>query len=361
MSGISQSEFAKFLDPYSLNATIAIAVSGGADSMALILLMHEWAQAHNIKVIGLTVDHQLRIESTAEATQVHNWLQQRDIEHHTLVWHHTTVTSALQKKAREARYQLLKDWCRTHQVNTLMTAHHLEDQWETFMMRLSKGSGLKGLRCIQSCIREDDLEIIRPLLSINRDCLKKSLERFSGDFVQDPSNLNTQFERIRWRQLLPTLAEQGLTPENIGLTIERFQTTDDYIQQQTQIALRVCDKKTIENTNHCHPREAEGRVGDPENKNWIPAFAGMTKVRINLKPFKELHPEIAYRILTKLLLEIGGHPYPLPYQSLKRLYHKIITPDFIGTTGGGCYLKKIKGGWIEIHLEQREMKTKPFI
>ncbi len=345
MSGISQSEFAKFLDPYSLNATIAIAVSGGADSMALILLMHEWAQAHNIKVIGLTVDHQLRIESTAEATQVHNWLQQRDIEHHTLVWHHTTVTSALQKKAREARYQLLKDWCRTHQVNTLMTAHHLEDQWETFMMRLSKGSGLKGLRCIQSCIREDDLEIIRPLLSINRDCLKKSLERFSGDFVQDPSNLNTQFERIRWRQLLPTLAEQGLTPENIGLTIERFQTTDDYIQQQVQLAWESCVDLSLSSSD--------------STLSSSDLFRGSAK--INLKPFKELHPEIAYRILTKLLLEIGGHPYPLPYQSLKRLYHKIITPDFIGTTGGGCYLKKIKGGWIEIHLEQREMKTKPFI
>lgn len=318
---ISQPEFEKLLEPYSLEKTVAVAVSGGTDSMALILLMHEYALNTGFKVIGLTVDHQLRSESAAEAAQVHDWLHERGIEHHTLVWQHATVTSALQKKAREARYQLLKDWCRAHQICTLMTAHHLEDQWETFMMRLSKGSGLKGLCCIQSCLSEDDLKLIRPLLSINRERLKKTLERFSEDSIQDPSNINTQFERIRWRQLLPILAEQELTPENVGLTIERFQQADDYIEKQVQIALEDC----------------------------------VVEEKINLEPFKQLHPEIAYRILTKLLLKIGEHPYPLPYQSLKRLHLKIIAPDFIGATGGGCYLKRVKGGWIELKREERKL------
>ena len=78
---------------------------------------------------------------------------------------------------------------------------------------------------------------------------------------------------------------------------------------------------------------------------------------IKLESFKQLHPEIAYRILTKLLLEIGGHPYPLPYKSLKNLYYKIVSPDFIGATGGGCYLKKVKGGLIEVRKEQRKVKN----
>lgn len=317
---LSTDEFEKIIEPYALEGDIVVAVSGGADSLALTLLMHEWAVSRNVNIIGITIDHQLRPESAKEVIVVNEWLQSRGIEHHTLVWQHSGVTSALQQKARNARYELLSGWCSLKQVTILLTAHHLQDQWETFLMRLSKGSGLTGLCGIKSESKLGNLRLIRPLLQVRAERLEKTLERFNQPFIKDPSNHKLEYARVRMRNLLPVLSNEGLTPETIEQVRKRFQMTEDYLVQQLQIAVTEC-------------------ITDEK--------------RINLTAFKTLHKEIAYRLLRKVLLEIGKHPYALPYESLEHLYEKLIDQSFVGATAGGCYLKKSKGGWIDIKCEKK--------
>ncbi len=314
-------EFERIIEPYDLEGSIVVAVSGGADSLALVLLIHEWAISRAVKIIGVTVDHRLRTESAEEAALVHTWLKDRGIDHHTLVWQHSGVTSALQQKARSARYELISNWCSSRQVTTVLTAHHLGDQWETFLMRLSKGSGLTGLCCIKSESNLGGLRLIRPLLQVRAERLERTLERFNQPFIKDPSNYKLEYARVRMRNLLSVLSDEGLTPETIDQVRKRFQLTEDYLDQQLQIAFAECVKD---------------------------------ERYINLAVFKTLHKEMAYRLLRHSLLKIGGHIYPLPYQSLELLYEKLISKDFVGATAGGCYLKRSKGGWIDIKCEKRD-------
>lgn len=319
MTLLSADEFEKLIEPYTLEGSVAVAVSGGADSLALTLLMHEWGVPRGVEVIGITVDHRLRSDSTKEALSVHEWLKARGIEHHTLTWQHPGIASASQQKARSARYQLLSNWCSSRKMKTLLTAHHLQDQWETFLMRLSKGSGLTGLCGIKPESNINGLRLIRPLLHVRAERLEKTLERFNQPFIKDPSNHKPEYTRVRWRQLLPILSKEELTPEIIDQVQRRFQITEDYLEQQLRIAITEC----------------------------------VIDGRIHLAAFKTLHKEIAYRLLKHILLKIGEHTYPLPYESLGCLYEKLINSTFRGATAGGCYLKRVKCEWIEIRREER--------
>ena len=349
MIPLSSQDFEALISPYQLKGPIAVAVSGGGDSMALVLLMQEWAVPLGIQIIALTVDHCLRPESAKEAALVQRWLSAREIPHHTLVWQHQGVSSALQQRAREARYELMTNWCLENGISCLLTAHHLDDQWETFLMRLAKGSGLRGLCGIRAKSLMNGVDLIRPLLSVRADCLKKTLDRFEQPFIQDPSNHKTQFDRVRWRQLLSALSQQGLTPEAVDQVIRRLQMTESYLQQELQKALKVC-VVTIKSGSP-HPfgvRDDEGEDSSLRAKRGNP---GIFTEKINLKAFQDLHQEIAYRLLSHLLAKVGGQPYPLPYESLERLYEKITPPTFVGATAGGCYLKKVREGWIEVKKE----------
>ena len=134
MQSISKHDFEKALaslGPFENNPTIAIAVSGGCDSMCLTLLLNDWTVANDGKLIALTVDHGLRSESATEAHQVSDWLSQRSIEHHILTWSGKKPTSGIQEAARKARYSLLEDWCLQHKVLHLFVAHNADDQAET--------------------------------------------------------------------------------------------------------------------------------------------------------------------------------------------------------------------------------------
>lgn len=324
MKPLLADEFSKLIEPYTpLEDSIAVAVSGGSDSLALILLLHEWALTNNTKVVGLTVDHCLRPESSDEANLVHQWLEERGIEHHTLIWRHSAITTSLQQKARTARYALISNWCFLNGVKSFMTAHHLQDQWETFLMRLSKGSGLTGLCCMKAESNFKGLRLIRPLLSIKAERLKKTLKRFNQPFVEDSSNERLEYARIRLRKLQHVFSREGLTPETIDGVRKRFQLTEDYLQQQLEAVITECV------IDDC----------------------------IQLDLFKKWHQEMAYRLLKYLLNKIGGHTYPLPYKSLENLYEKLLKPEFTGATAGGCYLKKIKGGLIKIQKEERTLKN----
>jgi len=242
---IAPDEFTRLMEPFApfgSPPTVAVATSGGTDSLALALLSHQWAASLGGKAIALTVDHQLREGSGAEARQVASWLEARGMEHHTLTWvrveGNAPPQTAIQAAARKARYHLLGQWCANHGVNHLLTAHHAQDQLETFMIRLAKGSGLKGLTSIQGVVQTHFGRLVRPLLTLDPARLKATLEDFHQPFLSDPSNGNENFTRVRWRHLLPTLAQEGLTAHTLQETLGRLNHAQRLVDQHICCLLR---------------------------------------------------------------------------------------------------------------------------
>ena len=322
MSSLSYYEFQQLMHrfaPFDSPPVIAVATSGGPDSLALALLAHQWAQEQGGKAIALTVDHQLRKESTEEAHTVRGWLQEKNIDHHILTWQRglkeQIPQSALQAKAREARYQLLGQWCKDHGIQHLLTGHHSQDQLETFMIRLAKGSGLKGLTGIRDEISTPFGRILRPLLTIDSESLRKMLHELGQPFIEDPSNNNQDFTRIRWRKLLPILAAEGLTANGLQETLERLRHSQRLIDQHISSLLQ--QYMTFSPYGYIILQKSVGHESG------------------------EVFEEILKRIFTLM----GTKNYPVRRQALHRAIVKLM--EETSMTLAGCQiLKKTNEWWI---------------
>ncbi len=178
---------------------VAVAVSGGPDSLALVLLAEKWARQRGGQAWALTVDHGLRPDSAAEARTVAGWLAAGAIPHEILLWAGAKPTSGIQAAARDARYRLLTEWCRTHGCLHLFVAHHRQDQVETHLMRRRAGSGIDGLAGMSAVRELAGCRLVRPLLSVPKARLLALLADEGQPFLRDPSNLNPAFERARLR------------------------------------------------------------------------------------------------------------------------------------------------------------------
>jgi len=186
---------------------LALAVSGGADSMALLALSQA---AFPGQVIAATVDHGLRAAAADEAAMVAAWCGERGVPHATLRADRMIGPSDIQARARAMRYDLLAAWAAGAGATLLATAHHADDQAETFLMRAARGSGPAGLAGIRAHRALGGLGLIRPLLGWRRAALRALVEGAGIPFIDDPSNLDERFERVRVRQLLA--AEPWLDP-----------------------------------------------------------------------------------------------------------------------------------------------------
>ncbi len=210
------------LAPYD---KIALAVSGGSDSTALMLLVSNW---HG-KVTILTVDHQLRPDSRKDAEQTRQWANRLGLDCEILTWQHDEPTSRIQEKARLARYGLMTDWCRENAVPALVTAHTRNDQLETFAMRLNRASGVKGLGAMAPKSSMNSIDIIRPLLDVSRQELQDYLKANYHGWLDDPSNYNRVFERVRIRQDKPFLPDGKI----IALTAKRLRRANEALEMET--------------------------------------------------------------------------------------------------------------------------------
>src|SRR5271170_2967071 len=202
MRPLALDELATKLDAlggFEARPAIAVAVSGGPDSLALILLAQHWARQRGGQAWALTVDHGLRPESAAETRTVAGWLAARAIPHEILAWAGDKPATAIQEAARDARYRLLAQWCRGHGVLHLLTAHHREDQVETHLIRRRAGSGIDGLAGMSAVRELAECRLVRPLLWVPRARLRALLAQEGQPFLCDPSNLNPRFERARLR------------------------------------------------------------------------------------------------------------------------------------------------------------------
>jgi tRNA(Ile)-lysidine synthase len=190
---------------------LGLAVSGGPDSMAMLALAHEALPG---RVEAATVDHLLRAEAADEAAAVAGWCAGAGVPHATLRPERAPEGASLQARARETRYRLLGAWAKERGLAAILTAHHADDQAETFLMRAARGSGLAGLAGVRPRAVIDGLLVLRPLLDWRRAELRLVVRRQGMPFADDPSNHDDRFERTRMRHLLDS--HEWLAPANLA-------------------------------------------------------------------------------------------------------------------------------------------------
>lgn len=205
-----------------------LAVSGGPDSLALMRLAARWRdRGAGVALHVATVDHGLRPESRAEAIQVGAWARACGLPHEILVWPGEKPKTGVQEKARRARYALLFSHARAVGAEAVATAHHADDQWETILIRLARGSGLSGLAGMARDQLLPDGRLLRPLLSLPKQALIDLCRREDQSFFTDPANADPAFERARWRAAEPGLRALGLTPKRLEKLGGRARKADE--------------------------------------------------------------------------------------------------------------------------------------
>lgn len=334
-----------FCKKYQIEADcLAVGVSGGADSLALVLRLQEELGAEGRKIVALTVDHRLREESAREAAYVAELMQKFGIEHHILVWEGAKPESSIEEAAREARYALLKEWCETNGIGVLAVAHHERDQAETFLMRLQRGSGVDGLCAMAPVSRLDNLLLIRPFLNKAPEDMKNYLNQKGIAWVEDPSNQSDDFLRVKVRKFIPELEERlGLSVHRIAETTAVLQRTRNYLEEQCAVFI----------------------------KKHVRSWAGIA-CSFSLNALSELHEEMVFRVLTRLLREVGRRRYMPRAEDVERLCknllgdkfdslyfeEKTVSP-FKGCTLGGCEIFLSQGKvWIVPELKNKEVLSR---
>ncbi|MGY4474067.1 tRNA(Ile)-lysidine synthase [Bradyrhizobium sp. USDA 3364] len=203
---------------------IVLAVSGGPDSVALMWLAARWrrALARGPRLVAVTVDHGLRAEAAREARDVKRLARSLDLPHQTLRWNGSKPATGVPAAAREARYRLLAQAARKHGASHILTAHTRDDQAETLLMRMLRGSGIAGLSAMVRETERDGVWLTRPLLDISKAQLIATLKKARIGFADDPTNRDPAFTRPRLRALMPKLAEEGGDARNLARLAARL-------------------------------------------------------------------------------------------------------------------------------------------
>jgi tRNA(Ile)-lysidine synthase len=223
-----------------------IAVSGGPDSTALLMLAAQWAKRQKKrrpKLLAITIDHGLRPQAAAEAAAVKRLARRLGVPHRTLRWRDKKPKSGLQEAARVARYRLLAQAAARAGYGYVMTAHTLDDQAETVLFRLARGSGLTGLAgmATASLLPVDDSEIflLRPLLHVPKSRLVATLAAAGISYAEDPSNSDPRFTRARLRMLMPALAREGLDARGLARLAVRMRRAEATVEFAVHAARRA--------------------------------------------------------------------------------------------------------------------------
>ena len=232
--GLSAAQLDALFAPLARARSLLIAVSGGPDSTALLLMTVEWARRRGrISIEAATVDHGLRPESAEEAKAVAAFCARLGVAHRILQWKGAKPVSRLQERAREARYRLLVDHAKAIGADALLTAHHADDQAETVLFRLLRGSGVAGLRGMELTTTRDGMTIARPLIGLRKRDLVAFAKARGAPFVDDPSNADPRFARTRLRALLTQLGEAGLDAEALDRLARRAGETEQALARMT--------------------------------------------------------------------------------------------------------------------------------
>ena len=304
--------------------------------MAAFALLADWCKTNRRPLpIAVTVDHGLREASAGEAKQVAKWIGKLGARHETLIWCGDKPSGNVQAAARGARYRLIGEWAQARKIATLVTGHTLDDQAETFLLRLARGSGLEGLSGMAALapfpLRGfEGLSLARPLLGLSHARLVATLQARCQSWIEDPSNASSRYERARLRQSKPEL-------EALGLTSERLAQTTVHLRRAMEV---VDDAVTVllERAVQVSP--------------W-----GYALVRA--REFAAARREVALRALARLLAAIGGELYAPRFEALEAVCTWLGESDGKGRTLGGCRLARRSEGAVLIAREESAISAEP--
>ena len=302
---------------------IGVAVSGGGDSMALLHLMHLFCTLRGCKAHAVTVDHGLRKEAADEAQFVKSACRLLGIRHDTLTWEGWTGEGNLQKAARDARYALIGDWATDHGISSVVLAHTADDQAETVLMRLARRAGVDGLSAMTTRIQRHGVVWVRPLLSISRSELRSFLQREGIGWIEDPSNQDEAFDRIKARKALEALGPLGITAEGLAEVAGHMREARKALNWQAFLAAR--EVVTL---------DAGAVVLD--------------EARLRLLP-----DEIARRLIVKAVLWVSGSEYAPRRSAIEALLQGLKTGP--AGTLDGCHVRRI-GDKIWLFREYEAIK-----
>jgi len=259
---------------------IGVAVSGGGDSLALLHILRRCFEPGEVEIHAATVDHGLRPEAAEEAAMVAGIALGLGVPHHTLHWGGWDGTGNMQDRARTARYELLAEWARAREITVLALGHTADDQAETLLMRLARGSGVDGLAGMAAQRTAHGVTLKRPLLGIGRAELREYLMHNRIEWVDDPSNDDQSFDRIKARNAMEVLAPLGLTASALSQVAENMSQARAALNWYTFLAAREV---------------AVLEQGD---------------VLLDLRQFRTLPAEIGRRLLTRAINWVGSTIYP---------------------------------------------------
>jgi tRNA(Ile)-lysidine synthase len=324
---VSRQEADMLFQPLLRYARVALAVSGGPDSLALMHLAARWraARKDGPALSVLTVDHGLRPGARDEALMVGRAAAALSLPHTILAWKDQgDVSTGVQAKARTARYDLMTAEAVAHDIGALVTAHHLDDQAETFLMRLKRGSGLDGLAAMAETGAWGPLTLLRPLLDVPKARLVASVEAAGLAFAVDPSNADPRFERARLRGANDAYAKLGLTPEALALSARRLRRARAALDEAAQELL----------SRHAETSDAGYAV-------------------IDLAALATCPEEIALRSLSRLLASVGGSEDPVRLAKLEALFAALREHPDKAHTLGRCRIAPHGEGRLGIFREMR--------
>lgn len=301
--------------PERLPSRIGVAVSGGGDSVALLHLMNDVAHDEGIELRAATVNHRLRAEAATEALWVSDHAKSMGVSHDILEWHGWDNSGNLQDQARRARYDLLTDWTRRNQIGAVALGHTADDQAETFLMRLGRAAGVTGLSGMSTVRDRDGFVLLRPMLKITRQTLREYLTEIGVEWIEDPSNQDRRFDRVKARDGLVRLGEIGITVESLARVADNLAQARDALDHFTQ--------------------ESAAKVLVPVSGD----------VCLDREGFDALPQEIQRRLLIGCIRWIAGGDYPPRQSAVDVALHAIKQGS--GATLGGCVLvTKAQKTWI---------------
>jgi tRNA(Ile)-lysidine synthase len=304
----------------------AIAVSGGSDSLALSVLAKLYSLENDNAFVSLIIDHKLRKESAEEARVTYKNLTQNKIKAKILTYQGEKFSSNIQKKARDLRYDLFHKYCAKNKIKFLILAHHQDDLIENFYIRLIRGSGIKGLTSLQNIFEySKNFYLLRPLLNFNKQELLTVTKKSYSSWIEDPSNKNDKFLRVRIRKMQTKLQKEGFDPKRIIKTIDNLNTAKNSLD----FYIFKSEKKYL---------------------NFYKEGYATLKSSI----FNNEAQEVIFRVIIKAIHFVSGEYYPPRSDSLKGLMKNLLAKSFKSSTLGGCLIEKNKN-IISFYREDRNV------
>ena len=304
--------YKKFESNLLIKKNFIVAVSGGPDSLALSFLAKIYSIKKSLDIKYFIVDHRLRKNSTLEAKYVQKKLKNFYIKLNILTWRGIKPKKNIQSIAREKRYKLLADIAKRHKINNILLGHHLDDLFENFFIRILRGSGLKGLISLDRETHKNQVNLIRPLIKIDKKDLIYITNHVFGTYIKDPSNENDNFKRVKIRNFLKQLSLEGLDRKKFFLTIKNLKFASENIEFYTKKNFE--DNLTIMN-----------------KKNMF----------ILKENFFYQSDEVVFRSFTEVIKIVGKKYYAVRGKKIGRVIDLIRAKPSFKVTLGGCLIKKV--------------------